>query len=1734
MASWIKLILYACWMITVSYTHVFLYDTETNDSMQYAYCIYWVTDTTLKYCVRENISVILNTTKDDDCYGNSQKWSFDDAVRQNILPNDVLMWSSSIESAEDYAAFYYGKRKLLEKKFLCNCSLPGTFGPRCEFEFFHETVTFEDAIKAQFEQKKDDESVMQRYGDILCYRTAFECDYGLMCLDWRNICDGEQQCMNGTDEENCDLLEFNECKDDEYRCVNGMCITEEYWLDGEFDCMDQSDENRNKNSKACPFTAGSIECEEQLCTPYEWSCGDGQCILGPYRLSYKRAVEEYCVNMREFNYMCEMHPKITLWTQPNGLCWDLDEYDDLLDMNNENMSNTSKCIYLIRCAMSQGFERDCPCNHLNCSFVMEDVCQKNYSYRYPMGNLLRPYIVLFYGWEHSIAHFEPESISFDGSIKCRGFYGNTEEHVSFHEEEWYKLDSFPRIDHLFCNHEEVTRDNKSHIQYHHSCWNGSRTLNNHSYAFIDICEKSHKCISQYRIGDEYVDCEEETHPIVVDGDYCSKLRKHRFQCSNQQVSCLPVRTLGDRWFDCKNRHDEFVGGSIMPLFDIECNYRLDDGCRLLKEYVATDGKINGTHSFSENQLEKRELSFLSYCDTFWNLPSHFDELLENCQEWVCQQDQYQCQTGHCIELDWLCDEEWDCPDASDEQAVELNLRRLHHNMHLENFQMHIRKCLDYSATEQSFGDICNVTLEYPCLLANVKKPLDINVSRPCINLTQIGDGEEDCYGGLDERNTLESCDGSMLGYTFRCPNQQCLNIESLCENQLSACKDEILCHHRRDTEQCSGKMDVTCFDNSCAENARCNGRHNCEYGEDEYWCSPNEYMGNMKYKYRHNKESQRRFKHLSLTIFPFQDQSSIKKSSSENVSKHSNMSSPIISMARIKTDIAHSYTCNRGIAIAYKGKDFVCFCPPSYYGKWCEYFSDHVTVITHFDLTSLPTFVQTNKFHWFKIVASLLYFERTIDFHEFEINSELELDNYMKHKFYLLYSISNEMQEKTRRRHFNRTDIINNHPYSVRFVIYQLESNQIVELGSWFYPIYFDFLPLFRLATVLKFPAWYGNVSMNPCSVNNTSCPSNSICRPVFNHEYPHFSCSCQSGFYGKNCEKFHAACSSYCSPNALCKPMDRGELTNTNNSLCICPLHHFGPRCYLFHAECLSHPCHNNGTCHLRNDPSGQRPFTCNCSANFHGEYCEKSKFTIQINLNITNHAVASIIQLYDVHPHDLHLLLQNQQVISGVPLSIRFHHTKTVAPSLAVLKLYDHSIQSKYYIIYIQENKISININSTPRHCPYAMSLPFLQNYTTKTAVFKYHRLCQVNRKLLCFHDDNYLCICEYNHIRVDCFGLDSSADQCNFCLSNGKCLRGDVKNQDDFLCICPKCSYGRRCEYTAYAFGFTLDSLLANDRLSIQIIYTCFVTFLFLFGLFTNLCSIVIFKRPQSRKVTVGIYLYIVSILNQCALFFLLFKFIHILGGFTWHYQLNLITCKMISYLLFVSTRATFWLTSWITLDRLQTILFPSSVLFKRPNIAIGISIITLIILGIMHIPNILYTTLIVDKCVINFEYSFMSMYNRTNTLLHYLGTFALQTIAITILIILVTRSREKVAGSDATFRQIFKIMFNTKKELYMTPIIIILSAIPQTILSFSLACSELSTWQRHTLLPAYLLSYAPQILGFILFVLPSKGYRMDFGKTKISQRFPLKWILNIESSQQMELTQIDNRKTKIYLN
>lgn len=148
------------------------------------------------------------------------------------------------------------------------------------------------------------------------------------------------------------------------------------------------------------------------------------------------------------------------------------------------------------------------------------------------------------------------------------------------------------------------------------------------------------------------------------------------------------------------------------------------------------------------------------------------------------------------------------------------------------------------------------------------------------------------------------------------------------------------------------------------------------------------------------------------------------------------------------------------------------------------------------------------------------------------------------------------------------------------------------------------------------------------------------------------------------------------------------------------------------------------------------------------------------------------------------------------------------------------------------------------------------------------------------------------------------NSQIDHCTKCLSNRKCVKDDIHDDTDFICLCPRCYRGRLCEFNIHAFGFTLDSLLIDCSRKMKIAYLSIVSLLFFVGLFNNLCSFVTFKRPLPRKVGVGNYLLFITCLNQMSLLCLLGKFIQIIFEIT-----NMNSCKIVPYLLSVFTRLTY---------------------------------------------------------------------------------------------------------------------------------------------------------------------------------------------------------------------------------
>uniref|UniRef100_A0A8D1ZI08 Atrial natriuretic peptide-converting enzyme n=1 Tax=Sus scrofa TaxID=9823 RepID=A0A8D1ZI08_PIG len=96
-------------------------------------------------------------------------------------------------------------------------------------------------------------------------RDLWECPSNKQCLKHTVICDGFPDCPDNMDEKNCSF-----CQDDELECANHECVSRDRWCDGEVDCVDSSDEwdcvtlSENVNSSSL-LTAHRSAVEHHVC-----------------------------------------------------------------------------------------------------------------------------------------------------------------------------------------------------------------------------------------------------------------------------------------------------------------------------------------------------------------------------------------------------------------------------------------------------------------------------------------------------------------------------------------------------------------------------------------------------------------------------------------------------------------------------------------------------------------------------------------------------------------------------------------------------------------------------------------------------------------------------------------------------------------------------------------------------------------------------------------------------------------------------------------------------------------------------------------------------------------------------------------------------------------------------------------------------------------------------------------------------------------------------------------------------------------------------------------------------------------------------------------------------------------------------------------------------------------------------------------------------------------------------
>ncbi|CAF0864860.1 unnamed protein product [Adineta steineri] len=537
-----------------------------------------------------------------------------------------MEWSSPIDLIERYEHFLQVNKSLSNEIFY-NCTLPW-FGPFCQYKFIVEE-SFPQLIN----------TIDHEYGgrdvnaSFTCY-IHLKCNRGspYICLDWREICDGKVDCVDGReDEKYCLELELNACEENEYQCRNGMCINKVFFLDESIslispECLDRSDEHLSSDPSPCKFIP-LFRCEDIMSqSTSHFTCGDGNEIRNiiPHKLSM-------CKNKRDLvlNFLTDWHsnedtrfPRCFKILICASVKFSLNEFDEY-------------CKYLCK-------------NKTECKLQIIQSCPAAF---------IAPTIPVW-GGHIRLGYFSNQTFS-------KSILG-APDFICYDKRRCPFLISTLTVENITCIHIDVLNLSSFDMLYDKfvSCnqlfesTNGTHCLD----STMLRCLGTNKCITKRRIMDGIEDCY-GAFDESLSANSCALNDTYRFQCTSEQ-KCLRPILVGDRRPHCMGKEDEFVEDGIITAihelpFSAICNSWID--------------MFNVTNETDETDCEQWQcVNQYTRCNHVWNCPKGIDEI--NCSSSsMCPADHHPClfrknRTMGCLHMRYAEDGIIDCLGATDERS----------------------------------------------------------------------------------------------------------------------------------------------------------------------------------------------------------------------------------------------------------------------------------------------------------------------------------------------------------------------------------------------------------------------------------------------------------------------------------------------------------------------------------------------------------------------------------------------------------------------------------------------------------------------------------------------------------------------------------------------------------------------------------------------------------------------------------------------------------------------------------------------------------------------------------------------------------------------------------------------------------------------------------------------------------------------------------------------------------
>ncbi|CAF3727782.1 unnamed protein product [Adineta steineri] len=595
--------------------------------------------------------------------------------------------------------------------------------------------------------------------DGTCYTGLLECNKNrIICLHWHQICDGQVDCFDGIDEQNCTTLELNECDPvTEFRCRDGTCIPYLMAFDKFIDCLDASDEFHyaEKNGQL----RETISAVDRF-RDYDYRCSSGHWFSC-------NGIEAICTS--------------TLWTKSSCASKNDRRFIQVLLGPPHNDTNDFCWLYTVcQLGFQHFFTEDIQITDAQCQAATTMCLTLIEEFVFPVVNehfIGHPSVKFMY---HVKNHFNesitPNFICYD-SKKCDHIFIPTINKFKYSCNSWSEI-----MGNQTYRREEWNQLIYSVRQIFSSCYLSVKDLSNMSSHLFN-CDNRSIFISKHRVHDSYIDCY-NVQDELAELDSCALQLSHRFQCRTTTRRCIPRVFLLSKMNYCPN--DTSTTDILFP-----CITQFDYGCKVIR------GSLITVVYFSFFRVCDGSVDFIDR--------NHTDET--NCpHDWI-----YDCNSSRT-----RCDGYWQCQNGRDELNCDAESYiwpvfescMIQQQFYCVNITSRQLECYGnelagngqedcVGGVDEKIGGFCQKT--YPI---EKTRRFHCSNSNRCLTVQQLCDGVNDCDDGIndDEQGLCPwladvPFSSNLQDRRFICKSGASIDINERCNKRWNCddAEDELFC-----------------------------------------------------------------------------------------------------------------------------------------------------------------------------------------------------------------------------------------------------------------------------------------------------------------------------------------------------------------------------------------------------------------------------------------------------------------------------------------------------------------------------------------------------------------------------------------------------------------------------------------------------------------------------------------------------------------------------------------------------------------------------------------------------------------------------------------------------------------------------------------------------------------------------------------------------------------------------